>query len=148
MTDLNQPAYSSQGTGSVVFRIASTQAEFSDAFKVMCRLATAKMSIHDPEKAYQFHHITNENMQYMLGTSAGDKSDISMKSQKPAQEALTSAVLALCNTRLMSTKHAIQSIHAKQLKHSMQCSAAFPASFQSGFFPLICRRGAFASSPS
>ena len=121
----------------MVKRIASTHAEFSEAFKVMCRLATAKISMHDPENAYQFHHITNEKMQYMLGMSTGDKSDINIKSQNPAQATLTSIVLALCSSRLMSMKHATHSMHAKQPKHSMQCTAAFPASTQSGFFPLI-----------
>ena len=123
--------------GFVVLRMASTHAEFSEAFNVMCRLAIAKMSMHEPENAYQFHHNTKENMQYMVGTRSGDRREIIIKSQNPAHAVLTSIVLALCSSRLMSMKHVIKSMHAKQLMHSMQWIAALPASFQSGLFPLI-----------
>jgi hypothetical protein len=77
----------------------------------------------------------------MLGISTGDKREISMKSQNPAHAALTSEVFALCNKMLMSTKQVIQSKQTRQPRHIMQWNAAFPASFQSGFFPLMLGGG-------
>jgi len=53
----------SQGTGVVVLRIVSTQPGLSMALRVIKRLMTPMMSMQEPKKGYQLHHMTNENMQ-------------------------------------------------------------------------------------
>jgi hypothetical protein len=95
-------------------------APFSDETIVMCKLAMANINMHAPENGYHDHHITQEKIQKANGMRIGESSDISIKSQKPAQLRRTSLLFALWRRSASIIKQQIQSIKAQHPKHTIQ----------------------------
>lgn len=118
MALLTQPTNKSQGKGGVASLRVSTQGRLMEAVRVMAKEKRVMVMNHAVENADHERLNIEDVRRKSKGSKKGERTETSVKSQKPGQLACTCCVLVFCSSTHTLTRTVSQITPMRQAMHS------------------------------